>query len=118
MATGSGTIYDGVLTVYNVNTRTSAGFFTSVDATSNNWVFQVTVTDHTSGNIDFDFDGSLDGTNWGHINVTTKHAGGQTINENTTVMYYAANTPCRYVRVHITSMPAGPTVACTIGAMS
>ena len=117
MSVDSGTIYDGTLTVYDAGTRTSAGFFTSIDATANNWAFQVTVTGHTSGNIDFDFDGSLDGTNWGHITVTTKHAGGQTINENTTVIYYAANTPCRYVRVHITSMPAGPTVTCKVGAI-
>ena len=117
MATDGGIISDGVLTVYPSESRTSAGFFTVIDATSNNWAFQVTVTGHTSGNIDFDFDGSLDGVNWGHITVTTKHAGGLTINDNTTVMYFAQNTPCRYVRTHIVSMPAGPTVACRVGAM-
>ena len=117
MTIDSGTVYDGELTVYDVGTRTSAGFFTTGDVTARTWAFQVTVTGHTSGNINFDFDGSLDGTNWGHITVTTKHAGGQTINENTTVIYYASDTPCRYVRAHITSMPSGPTVACKVGAM-
>jgi len=32
-------------------------------------------------------------------------------------MYFATGSPCRYVRAHITSMPAGPTVACKVGAM-
>ena len=36
MAVDSGTIYDGTLTVYDAGTRTSAGFFTSIDATANN----------------------------------------------------------------------------------
>ena len=117
MSVDSGTIYDGELTVYDAGTRTSAGFFTVIDATANYWSLQVTVTGHTSGNIDFDFDGSLDGTNWGHITVTTKHAGNLTINENTTVMYFATGSPCRYVRAHIVSMPAGPTVTCKVGAM-
>lgn len=117
MSTDGGTIYDGELTVYPSATRTSAGFFPVVDATGLHWAFQVTVTGHTSGNIDFDFDGSLDGTNWGHITVETKHPGGLTINENTTVLYYAVSRPCRYVRAHIISMPAGPTVTCATGAM-
>ena len=117
MSVNGGTIYDGELAVYNAGVRTSAGFFTAIDATAKNWSFQITVTGHTSGNIEFDFDGSLDGLVWGHITVTTKHAGNLTINENTTVMYFAANSPCRYVRAHITSMPSGPTVACTVGAM-
>ena len=77
MSTDGGSIYDGELTVYDAGTRTSAGFFTSIDATANNWAFQVTVTNHTSGNIDLDFDGSLDGVNWGHITVVTKHDGNE-----------------------------------------
>ena len=117
MAVDSGTIYDGTLTVYDAGTRTSAGFFTVVDATASAWTFQMTVSGLTSGNIDFDFDGSLDGTNWGHIVVSTKNNSGQTINANGTVIYYVAGTPCRYVRVHITSMPAGPSVSCLVGAM-
>ena len=117
MATGTGTIYDGELTVYDAGTRTTAGYFTTIDAIARTWSFQITVTDHTSGNINLDFDGSLDGTNWGHITVSTKHAGNLTINENTTVMYFAANSPCRYVKAHVTSMPSGPTVACKVGAM-
>lgn len=117
MATGTGTIYDGELTVYDAGTRTTAGYFITIDATANYWSFQITVTNHTSGNVNFDFEVSLDGTNWGHITVTTKHAGNLTINDNTTVMYFATGSPCRYVRAHITSMPSGPTVACKIGAM-
>ena len=117
MALDSGTVFDGELTVYPSSTRTSAGFFTVVEAAALHWAFQVTVTGHTSGNIDFDFDGSLDGTNWGHITVATKHPGGLTINENITVLYYADTRPCRYVRAHIVSMPSGPTITCTTGSM-
>lgn len=117
MAIDSAKIYDGELTVYDAGTRTSAGYFSSIDATANYWSIQITVTGLTSGNIDFDFDGSLDGINWGQIVVSTKNNTGQTINSNSTVIYYVAGTPCRYMRVHITSMPAGPTVSCLIGAM-
>lgn len=117
MATDGGTIYDGELTVYPLSTRTSAGFFPVVEVAALHWAFQITVANHTSGNIDFDFDGSLDGLSWGHITVETKHAGGLTINENTTVLYYAVSRPCRFVRPHIVSMPAGPTVTCTTASM-
>ena len=117
MAVNSGTIYDGTLTVYDAGTRTSAGFFTVVDATASAWTFQMTVSGLTSGNIDFDFDGSLDGINWGHIVVSTKNNTGQTVNANGTTIFYVNGTPCRYVRVHVVSMPAGPTISCLVGAI-
>ena len=117
MAIDSATVYDGELTIYNAGTLTSAGFFNVVDATAKYWTFQVTVTGLTSGNIDFDFDGSLDGTNWGHIVVSTKNNTGQTVNANGTTIFYVNGTPCRYVRVHVVSMPAGPTISCLVGAI-
>jgi len=119
MSLDGGVVYDGELTIWDLGSRTTTGFFTSNEAVANNWVIQVTVSGLSGGGKQavFDFDGSLDGVNWGHITVTTKHAGNLTINSNTTVMYFAQNSPCRFVRAHVTSMPSGPTVACKVGAM-
>ena len=121
MALGSGIIYDGELTIYDVGSRTSVGFFNAIEATALNWAIQVTVSGLTGGGAQavFDFDGSLDGTNWGHLTVVTKHAGASTIDTDGTVMYYVQNQPNRFIRVHLLTLTTtnSATVSVKLGAM-
>jgi hypothetical protein len=121
MALGSGIIYDGELTIYDVGSRTSVGFFNAIEATALNWAIQVTVSGLTGGGSQavFDFDGSLDGTNWGHLTVVTKHPGTNTISSDETVMYYVQNQPNRYIRVHLLTLTSTntATVSVKLGAM-
>ena len=121
MAIDGGIIYDGELTVWDLGSRTTAGFFPINEAVALNWAIQVTVSGLSGGGKSavFDFDGSLDGTNWGHLTVITKHAGAYTISENETVMYYVQNQPNRYIRVHLLSVTSDttPTISVKLGAI-
>lgn len=121
MAVDGGIIYDGELTVWDLGSRTTAGFFPANEAVALNWAIQVTVTGLSGGGKSavFDFDGSLDGTNWGHLTVITKHAGAYTISDNETVMYYVQNQPNRFIRVHLLSVTSDttPTISVKLGAI-
>lgn len=121
MAIDGGIIYDGELTVWDLGSRTTAGFFPINEAVALNWAIQVTVSGLSGGGKSavFDFDGSLDGTNWGHLTVITKHAGAYTISDNETVMYYVQNQPNRYIRVHLLSVTSDttPTISVKLGAI-
>lgn len=121
MAIDGGIIYDGELTVWDLGSRTTAGFFPVNEAVALNWAIQVTVSGLSGGGKSavFDFDGSLDGTNWGHLTVITKHAGAYTISDNETVMYYVQNQPNRYIRVHLLSVTSDttPTISVKLGAI-
>jgi hypothetical protein len=116
MAIDGGIIYDGELTVWDLGSRTTVGFFPTNEAVALNWGIQVTVSGLTGGGKSavFDFDGSLDGTNWGHLTVTTKHAGSYTISDDGTVMYYVQNQPNRYIRVHLVSLTSTSTATVSV----
>lgn len=121
MALDGGIVYDGELTIWDLGSRTTTGFFTSNEAVANDWAIQVTVSGLSGGGKQavFDFDGSLDGTNWGHLTVLTKHAGVNTISDNETVMYYVQNQPNRFIRVHLLTLTSDTTatVAVKLGAI-
>jgi hypothetical protein len=119
MATGAGIVYDGELTVYPAQSSTTAGYLTYSNVTAGHSCFQVVVTGFISGHIDVDFYGSLDGTNYGQITATTKHAGAQRISANGTYMYFVQDKPVRDYRFQIVEISqAGPTVTVTLGSFS
>ena len=121
MSLDGGIVYDGELTVWDLGSRTTTGFFTSNEAVALNWGIQVTVSGLTGGGKQavFDFDGSLDGTNWGHLTIVTKHAGANTITDDGTYMYYVQNQPNRYIRVHLLTLTSTSTatVSVKLGSM-
>jgi len=121
MTVDGGIIYDGELTTWDLGSRTSVGYFPTNEAVALNWAIQVTVSGLTGGGKQavFDFDGSLDGTNWGHLTIVTKHAGANTISDDDTVMYYVQNQVNRYIRVHLLDLVSTTTatVSCVLGAM-
>ena len=121
MAIDGGITFDGELTTWNLGSRTSIGFFPVNEAVALNWAIQITVTGLTGGGKQavLDFDGSLDGINWGHLTVLTKHAGAYTISDNETIMYYVQNQPSRYIRVHLVDLVSTntATVSIVLGAM-
>ena len=119
MATGSGTVYDGELTIYPSQSRTTAGTLTFSDVTAGHTCFQVVVTGFVSGHIDVDFYASLDGTNFGQVTATTKHAGAQRISANGTYLYFISDKPVRTYRFEVVDITAaGPTITVTLGALS
>ena len=119
MATGSGTIYDGELTVYNNQSRTTAGTITFSNVTAGHSCFQVVVTGFVSGHIDVDFYGSLDGTNFGQVTAVTKHAGAQRISADGTYLYFISDKPIRDYRFEVVTITTpGPTVTVMLGALS
>jgi len=121
MALGNGIVYDGELTVYDLGSRTTVGFFPTTEAVALNWAIQITVAGLTGGGKQavFDFDGSLDGINWGHLTIVTKHAGANTITNDETIMYYVQNQANRYIRVHLLTLTSSnsATVSALLGAM-
>jgi hypothetical protein len=121
MTSNGGIIFDGELTTWDLGSRTSVGFFPVNEAVALNWAIQVTVAGLTGGGAQavFDFDGSLDGINWGHLSIVTKHAGANTISSDDTIMYYVQNQPNRYIRVHILTLnsTSTATVSAVLGAM-
>jgi len=122
MATDGGIIHDGELTIWTEGSRTTTGYFTSIEAVAHNWVFQVTVSGLTGGGKQavFDYEGSLDGTNWGHLTVVSKKAGDvSTIDADGTHIFFAQNQPSRFIRVHLTTLTSSgtATVSVKIGAM-
>jgi len=119
MATGTGTVYDGELTIYPAQSRTTAGLITFLDVTAGHSCFQVVVTGFVSGHIDVDFFGSLDGTNFGQITTATKHAGAQRISADGTYLYFVSDKPVRDYRFEIIDITqAGPTVSVSLGSLS
>ena len=121
MTIDGGTIYDGELTTWDLGSRTTVGYFPVNEAVALNWAIQVTVSGLTGGGKQavFDFDGSLDGINWGHLSIVTKHAGANTISNDETIMYYVQNQPNRYIRVHLLTLTSSSTatVSVKLGAM-
>ena len=122
MAIDGGTVHDGELTVWTEGSRTTTGYFTSIEAVAYNWVFQVKVSGLTGGGKQavFDYEGSLDGTNWGHLTVIAKKTGDvSTIDADGTYMYFAQNQPSRFIRVHLNTLTSTSTatVSVKIGAM-
>lgn len=121
MALGDGIVYDGELTVYDLGSRTTVGFFPAIEASAFDWGIQITVSGLTGGNkqVVFDFDGSLDGINWGHLTIVTKHPGTNTITDDETVMYYVQNQPNRFIRVHLLTLTSDTTttVSAKLGAL-
>lgn len=121
MSSNNGIIYDGELTTWDLGSRTTVGYFPVNEAVALNWAIQVNVTGLTGGGKQavFDFDGSLDGVNWGHLTIVTKHAGANTISSDDTVMYYIQNQPNRYIRVHLLTLTSNitATVSVVLGAM-
>lgn len=121
MAIAGGIIYDGELTVYDLGSRTTVGFFPASEAVARDWAIQVTVTGLTGGGKEavFDFDGSLDGINWGHLTTTTKHPGANSITDDETVMYYVQDQPNRFLRLHLLTLTSTntATVSAKLGAM-
>jgi len=121
MTIDGGTIYDGELTTWDLGSRTTVGYFPVNEAVALNWAIQVTVSGLTGGGKQavFDFDGSLDGINWGHLSIVTKHAGANTISDDETIMYYVQNQPNRYIRVHLLTLTSSSTatVSVKLGAM-
>lgn len=119
MSTDGGLIYDGELTIYPSQNRTTAGYLTFNNVVAGNICFQVVVTDFVAGHIDVDFEGSLDGTNYGLITAATKHAGAQRISANGTYLYFIQDRPLRDYRFNVVTITdAGPTVTVSIGALS
>jgi len=120
MATGTGTVYDGELTIYPSQSTTSVGalFFTNV--TAGHSCFQVKVTGFVAGHIDISFDGSLTGnSDYGEINATTKHAGAQRISANGTYLYFVQDRPVRDYSFNVLTIThPGPTITVTLGALS
>ena len=121
MTSNGGIIYDGELTTWDLGSRTTTGFFPVNEAVALNWAIQVTAAGLTGGGKQavFDFDGSLDGVNWGHLSIVTKHAGANTISTDETIMYYVQNQPNRYIRVHLLTLTSSSTatVSVLLGAM-
>ena len=64
MTLDGGVIYDGELSIWDLGSRTSTGFFTVNEAVGRDAAFQVTVTGLTGGGKQavFDFDGAV-----GHV---------------------------------------------------
>lgn len=119
MATGTGTVYDGELTIYPSQSRTTTGFLTFSDVTAGHSCLQVTVTDFVAGHIDIDFYGSLDNTNYGKVTAATKHAGAQRISANGTYLYFIQDKPVRSYKFEVVAITdAGPTITVTLGALS
>lgn len=118
MATGTGIVYDGELTVYPAQSRTTAGYLDFTEVTAGNSCFQVTVTDFVSGHIDINFWGSLN-SDFGEITAATKHAGAQRISANGTYMYFVQDKPVRSYRFEVVTITTpGPTVSVMLGALS
>lgn len=122
MTLDGGVIYDGELTIWDLGSRTSTGFFTANDAVGRDAALQVTVTGLTGGGKQavFDFDASLDGTNWGHVTVAVKKTGDVlTIDTDGTYIYYVQNQPYRYFRVHLLTLTSTNTaiVSVKLGSM-
>lgn len=118
MATGTGTVYDGELTIYPSQSRTTAGFLDFTDVTAGHSCFQVTVTGFVSGHIDIDFYGSLN-SDFGTITVATKHAGAQRISANGTYLYFVQDKPVRSYRFEVVTITnAGPTISVMLGSLS
>ena len=118
MATGTASIYDGELTIYPAQSRTTAGYLDFTDVTAGHSCFQVKVTDFVSGHIDIDFLGSLN-SDFGYITATTKHAGAQRISANGTYLYFIQDKPVRSYRFEVVTITApGPTVSVMLGALS
>jgi hypothetical protein len=119
MATGTGTVYDGELTIYPSQSRTTAGSLTFSNVVAGHTCFQVVVTGFVEGHIDIDFYGSLDGTNFGQVTAATKHAGAQRINANGTYLYFIQDKPVRDYRFDVVEITtAGPTVTVSVGSLS
>ncbi len=119
MATGTGTVYDGELTIYPAQSRTTAGLITFSDVTAGHSCFQVVVTGFVSGHIDINFYGSLNGTNFGQITATTKHAGAQRISADGTYLYFITDKPVRDYRFEVVDITAaGPTISVSLGSLS
>ena len=121
MSSNNGIIYDGELTIWNLGSRTTVGYFPVIDAVALNWAIQVSVSGLTGGGKQavFDFEGSLDGVNWGHLTVVTKHGGASTISADGTVVYYIQNQPNHYMRLHLVTLTSSSTatVSVVLGAM-
>lgn len=119
MATGTGTVYDGELTIYPAQSRTTAGHLDFLNVTAGHSCFEVTVTGFVSGHIDIDFYASLNGTNFGQITAATKHAGAQRISANGTYLYFISDKPVRSYRFEVVTITnAGPTISVVLGALS
>jgi len=122
MPLGTGTVYDGELTVWDLGSRTTTGYFPTNDAVGRDIVYQVTVSGLTGGGKQavFDFDASLDGTNWGHVTVVVKKTGdASTIDTDGTYTYYVQDQPSRYTRVHLITLTSSntATVSVKMGSM-
>jgi hypothetical protein len=122
MALDGGVVYDGDLTIWDAGSRTTTGLFSFYQAVGKDWVYQVTVSGLNGGGKQavFDFEGSLDGINWGHLTVAVKKAGDlNTIDLDGTYMYFSQNQPSRYIRVHLITLTSTSTttVSVKIGAM-
>jgi hypothetical protein len=119
MATGTGIVYDGELTIYPSQSRTTAGTLTFSDVTAGHTCFQVVVTDFVSGHIDVDFYASLNGTDFGLVTAATKHAGAQRISANGTYLYFIQDRPVRDYRFEVVTITqTGPTITVSLGALS
>lgn len=118
MAIGTGVVYDGELTIYPVQSRTTSGYLDFTDITAGHSCFQVKVTGFVSGHIDIDFLGSLN-SDYGYITATTKHPGAQRISANGTYLYFIQDKPVRSYRFEVVTITtAGPTISVTLGALS
>lgn len=118
MATGTGTIYDGELTIYPAQSRTTAGYLDFTEVTAGHSCFQVTVTGFVSGHIDINFWASLN-SDYGQVTAATKHAGAQRISANGTYLYFIQDKPVRSYRLEVVSITTpGPTVTVMLGALS
>ena len=118
MATGTGTVYDGELTIYPSQSRTTAGFLDFTDVVAGHSCFQVTVTGFVSGHIDIDFYGSLN-SDFGQITAATKHAGAQRISANGTYLYFVQDKPVRSYRFEVVTITnPGPTISVMLGSLS
>jgi hypothetical protein len=118
MATGTGVVYDGELTIYPVQSRTTTGFMDFTDVIAGHSCFQVTVTGFVSGHIDIDFYGSLN-SEYGQITATTKHAGAQRISANGTYLYFVQDKPVRSYRFEVVTITnPGPTISVMLGSLS
>ena len=118
MATGTGTVYDGELTIYPAQSRTTAGYLDFLDVTAGHSCFQVTVTGFISGHIDIDFYGTLN-NDFGAIQVTTKHAGAQRITANGTYLYFVQDKPVKSYRFEVVTITnPGPTVSVMLGSLA
>ena len=118
MSTGTGTVYDGELTIYPSQSRTTAGYLDFTDVTAGHTCFQVKVTGFVSGHIDVDFYGSLN-SDFGLISAATKHPGAQRISANGTYLYFVQDRPVRSYRFEVVTITdPGPTITVMLGAFS